>query len=68
MNFRWSAAVASFGLLLRDSQYKGNASFESVLELAQGSIGEDPDGYRQEFIGLVKRARNISDIPVASEE
>lgn len=67
-NFRWSAAVASFGLLLRNSEYKGTSSYESVLSLAKNSIGEDYEGYRQEFIGLVKRARDLSEIPVARRD
>lgn len=56
-NFRWSAAVAEFGLVLRNSKYKADASYDHVLELAQESLGEDYEGYRQEFIGLVKKAR-----------
>ena len=55
-DFRWSAAVCEFSLLLRDSKFKSAANYEQVLELAQNSIGEDPEGYRAEFIGLVKRA------------
>jgi Ca-activated chloride channel family protein len=53
-NFRFSAAVAEFGMLLRDSEHKGNASYETALELAQGSIGDDAGGYRSEFTRLVK--------------
>ncbi len=59
-DFRWSASVAEFSLLLRDSKFKANANYDQVLELAQGAVGEDKEGYRAEFIGLVKRARAIS--------
>ncbi|NIP27463.1 MAG: DUF3520 domain-containing protein, partial [Phycisphaerae bacterium] len=45
-NFRFAAAVAEFGMLLRDSAFKGNASYEDVLELAQASLGEDASGFR----------------------
>lgn len=55
-DFRWSAAVCEFSLLLRDSKFKSAANYDQVLELAQNSLGEDPEGYRAEFIGLVKRA------------
>jgi len=56
-NFKWAAAVSEFGLLLRDSKFKGNASFEQVSELAKTSKGDDPDGYRAEFIKLVQVAQ-----------
>ncbi|MEM7372532.1 MAG: VWA domain-containing protein [Bacteroidota bacterium] len=55
-NFLFSAAVAEFGLLLRDSQYKGAASYDHVMELAKLAKGTDPNGYRAEFIQLVERA------------
>ena len=58
-NFKFSAAVAAFGMVLRDSQYKGTASFEQVLKLANQSQAEDLDGYRAEFIRLVKRSESI---------
>ena len=53
------AAVAEFGMLLRDSPYRGESSFDQVLELAQGSKGADPEGYRSEFIQLVKTAQAL---------
>jgi len=53
-NFKFSAAVAEFGMLLRDSEYRGNSSFEQVLQLANESKGADLDGYRTEFIRLVE--------------
>ncbi len=54
-NFKFSAAVASFGMLLRDSEFKGDASYESVLALARESKGQDFFGYRAEFIQLVEK-------------
>lgn len=57
-SFRWSAAVASFGMLLRDSEYKGQATYSSILELAESAKGQDKEGYRAEFIRLVKNARD----------
>jgi len=53
-NFRWSAAVAGFGMLLRDSEYVKGYSVDQVLQLAQGARGKDQEGYRVEFINLVK--------------
>ncbi|HJT72781.1 MAG TPA: YfbK domain-containing protein, partial [Chitinophaga sp.] len=58
-DFRMAAAVAGFGLLLRNSTHKGNASYEQVLSLAQNARGTDTEGYRAEFIQLVKKAQII---------
>lgn len=59
-NFNWSAAVASFGMLLRHSAYKGNASYDSVIALAKKAKGADVEGYRAEFIRMVEQAKNIA--------
>jgi Ca-activated chloride channel family protein len=56
-DFRFAAAVAEFGLLLRDSEFKGKASYKNLLELAQGARGQDKEGYRAEFIKLAEAAR-----------
>jgi Ca-activated chloride channel homolog len=53
-NFRFSAAVASFGMLLRDSEFKGTSTYSDVYALAQGATGKDEEGYRLEFLKLVK--------------
>jgi Ca-activated chloride channel family protein len=53
-NFRFSAAVAGFGMLLRNSEYKGTINYDQVLSLARGAKGDDRDGYRAEFIRLVE--------------
>jgi Ca-activated chloride channel family protein len=58
-NFRWAAAVAAFGMLLRQSEFLNGFSEDSVLRLAQGAKGEDKDGYRAEFISLVKADRLV---------
>ncbi|MEO6819800.1 MAG: von Willebrand factor type A domain-containing protein [Ginsengibacter sp.] len=58
-NFRFAASVASFAMLLRDSEYKGNLSFEKVLNLASNSLGSDAEGYRKEFTGLVQKAKKL---------
>jgi Ca-activated chloride channel family protein len=53
-DFKFSAAVAEFGMLLRESEFKGRSSFASVLELARSGRGPDRYGYRAEFIRLVE--------------
>lgn len=55
-NYQWSAAVAGFGMLLRNSEFKGDMSYQKVLSLASESKGVDNNGYRIEFINLVKSA------------
>jgi Ca-activated chloride channel family protein len=60
-NFNFSAAVAGFAMILRDSKFKGTADFELVEKLADENIGEDRYGYRDEFISLVKRANRLSE-------
>ncbi len=58
--FRFSAAVASFGMLLRDSPHKGSATFTNALALAEGAVGQDRDGARREFLDLVRTASDLS--------
>ncbi len=53
-SFRFAAAVAQFGLLLRGSEYAADASFDNVIELAKSSRGSDGDGLRAEFLRLVE--------------
>jgi Ca-activated chloride channel family protein len=53
-NFRWSASVAAFGMLLRESEFIKDYTFEDVLIMAQASRGKDQEGYRTEFINMVK--------------
>jgi Ca-activated chloride channel family protein len=59
-DFKFAAAVAGFGMILRDSPYKGTATFNSVIELAGEGKGPDANGYRAEFIQLVQQAKAIS--------
>jgi Ca-activated chloride channel homolog len=59
-DFRFAAAVAEFGLLLRDSRYKGSATYDSTLALARRATGADLNGYRAELVGLVERARALA--------
>jgi Ca-activated chloride channel homolog len=52
----FAAAVAQFGMLLRNSPFKADATWADVAKLASGARGDDPDGYRAEFIRLVALA------------
>lgn len=56
-NIRFASSVAAFGMLLRNSKFKGDASYNMVLKLAEESKGNDVNGYRSEFIRLVETAR-----------
>lgn len=58
-DFQFAAAVAEFGLLLRDSRYKGQASYQQVLQQGREALGQDPYGYRQEFLDLVRQAEQL---------
>lgn len=58
-DFRFAAAVAAFGMLLRHSRYAGEATLAAVRQYAAGAMGEDPDGKRAEFLDLVDRARQL---------
>ena len=60
-NFQFSAAVAGFGLLLRESQFKGDITYDRVASIARGSLGEDPNGDRADFVQLVRKASLLDD-------
>jgi len=59
-NFRFAASVAEFGLMLTKSEFRQNASFDHILKMAKGSLSNDPEGLRAEFIELVKTARKLT--------
>ncbi len=58
-DFQFAAAVAEFGLILRDSKFKGSASYGHVLKGAEAAKGNDTYGYRAEFIELVKKSQTL---------
>lgn len=60
-NFRWSAAVAAFGMMLRESEFIEGYHVELVIQLAQNARGVDKEGYRLEFINLVKTQSVVAD-------
>lgn len=59
IDLRWAAAVAEFGMLLRNSPHKGKLSWEECLQLAQSAQGLDHSGYRAEMITLIEKAMTI---------
>ncbi len=58
--FKFTTAVAGFGLLLRQSSYAGQLTWEQVRQLALAGKGTDPLGYRGEFIQLIEKARGVT--------
>ncbi len=58
-DFRFASAVAGFGMLLRDSQHAGDLTLNDVVRLAERGKGDDPRGYRGEFIRLVEATRDL---------
>lgn len=58
-DFKFAAAVAQFGMILRDSEYQGNANFNDLLKLAKESKGVDLEGYRSEFIKMVEASQGL---------
>ena len=58
-NLRFAAAIATFGMILRNSEYKGNANYDLVIKLATQGQGEDQEGYRGEFIHLVEQSKEL---------
>lgn len=58
-NCKFAVSVAEFGMLLRNSEFKGNSNFKDIIELAKNAKGKDNEGYRAEFIRLVESAELI---------
>jgi len=59
-DLRFAASVAAFGQLLRGSKYVGDFSYDDVTSLAKGALDHDPEGYRREFLSLVKLAGSLT--------
>src|SRR5262249_10159684 len=58
-DFRFASAVVEFGMLLRDSPYKGSGNLPAVLQRAESAASYDPNGHRAEFLRLVKKATEL---------
>ncbi|MBN1780623.1 von Willebrand factor type A domain-containing protein [bacterium] len=59
-NFRFSAAVAEFAMILRDSEFRADSELDQVRALAKSAMGRDPYGYRAEFLQLVGRVEMLN--------
>lgn len=59
IDFRFAASVASFGMQLRQSKYRGSTSFAAIEETAASAIGEDSHGHRTEFVDMVRHAGEL---------
>jgi Ca-activated chloride channel family protein len=67
-DFTFALAVASYGMLLRESPFRGETSFESVLSLARDGLARDADGYRAEFTKLVEATRKLEGFRVGQAD
>ncbi len=67
-NFRFAAAVAEFGMLLRKSEFKQQSSFDNAWKLAKNALGNDAEGYRAEFLKLLKNAQSIAKGKIHEED
>lgn len=63
-NLRFAAAVAQFGMLLRQSEHRGTATYDATARLAEGARRFDPEGYRAELVRLVRLAEGLQPAPV----
>lgn len=58
-DFRWAASIAAFGMQLRDSTHRGQLSWPALTQLAAGSLGRDPEGYRTQALALIRAASKL---------
>ena len=58
--FRFAAAVAEFGLCLRDSPYKGASDYDHALEQVRQALGSDEEGRRSDLLSLIKTAKELT--------
>ena len=63
-DFRFASAVAEYGLILSNSEFKANSDYDNIIKRALGAKGKDEEGYRAEFINLVRTAKNLDNLSV----
>jgi Ca-activated chloride channel family protein len=66
-DFRFASAVAEFGMLLRDSQFKQQSTFDQAINIAKAAKGEDQEGYRSEFVRLAESAKLMAKSELVSK-
>ena len=59
-NLSFAAGVAAYAMLLRNSEYKGKASFNMATELVKAGQGKDPHGYRKQWLELIAKAKSLN--------
>lgn len=59
-DFRFASAVAMFGQVMKNSEYKGEGNYDKAITLAQKGYGEDKQGYRREFVRLMETAKGLA--------
>jgi len=59
-NFRFASAVIEFGMILRESEFKGDATYEEAIKLANSARGLDTYGYREDFINMLKTCTGLA--------
>ncbi|HEY9177776.1 MAG TPA: von Willebrand factor type A domain-containing protein [Flavipsychrobacter sp.] len=59
-NVKFASSVAMFGMLLKKSEYKGNSSYDKALALAKSAREDDAEGYRTEYIQLLKKSATLA--------
>jgi len=64
-NMRFATAVAQYGMLLTNSTYKGTSTYNNVVKMATNAFGEDVNGYRKEFVSMVKKTATLEKKAVA---
>ncbi len=60
VDLRWAAAMAGFGMMLRESPHRGNMSWLQVQAMAKGAVGTDAEGYRMQALVLIDQAMKLS--------
>lgn len=68
VNYRFATAVAEFGMLLRGSSFRKASSYQHVYRTARAALGNDREGYRKEFVNLVRKASALTAVAVDNEE
>jgi Ca-activated chloride channel family protein len=58
-DFRWAAAIAGFGMMLRDSPHRANLTWKQVQSLAEGALGDDHEGYRKQALEMIRAASKM---------
>lgn len=66
-NFRFAASVAGYGMLLRNSEFKGNLNYQTIQQMAKTAIGTDKEGYRKEFLKMVATTAKLNKTEVEED-